>query len=249
MPKDYKRHLKLNSDWDWVDAVEKSDYKAKPREIDNTWILPYWKERDDILMKEADEETKQAIAIRYGMLGVKSAPKMKVYTEAEDQAKRASRHAEDNIVSKWGKNFKVDHPGVPFTIDKVAQQRSNLGGVIHKASQYQKGNPDICIQAARAGYHACFIEQKKSEDIFYKGTRILKPGSNNQHIWQSLYHADLRAQGYWVMFSISLEATKKMADRYMAGNPYPMQAFDYYCKPEDYAMFEFHPHFKPIEKV
>lgn len=168
-----------------------------------------------------------------------------VFTEAEDKAKRASRHAEDNIVSTWGKWFKATYPNIPYTIDKVAQSRSKLGGVIHKGAQYRKGNPDIFIQSPQAGFAGCYIEQKKNEEIFYKGTRILKPGNDNQHIWQSLYHADLRKQGYWVMFSISLESTKKITERYMAGNPYPIQIFEYYCKPEDYGMFEFHPDFKP----
>jgi len=248
MPKDYKRHLTPVLG-DWEDVIEKQKGKAKPRDIPTDWIYPYWKERDDILMKTADEETKQAIAIRYGMLGVKSAKTMKIEHETEAALKRQSRHAEDNIVAKWGKDFKNSHPNVPFTIDKVAQSRSMLGGVIHKSSQYRKGNPDIFIQSPQAGFAGCFIEQKKSDDIFYKGTRILKPGSDNQHIWQSLYHADLRSQGYWVMFSISYESTKKMTDRYMAGNPYTMQVFDYYCKPEDYSQFNFHPSFKPVKKV
>lgn len=245
---DYRRHLKSNMKGDFEETKIDDSKKSKPRSIENEIFLNMVKDRDMAWIAEGkfvEHLTQRHDPMSY----MKSAKPMVIEHETEAKLKRKDRHAEDNMVSKFGKDFKVDYPGIPFTIDKVAQQRSQLGGVIHKSSQYQKGNPDICIQAARAGYHACFIEQKKNDSIFYKGTRILKPGSDNQHIWQSLYHADLRAQGYWVMFSISLEATKKMADRYMAGNPYPMQIFDYYCKPEDYAMFEFHPHFKPIEKV
>lgn len=64
MPKDHKRHLKLNENYDWIDAVEKSDYKAKPREIDNEWIKPYWLARDRILYKENKSRTE--ILKRYG---------------------------------------------------------------------------------------------------------------------------------------------------------------------------------------
>src|SRR6202000_2383652 len=126
--------------------------------------------------------------------------------DAEDKAKRASKFKEDNIVNAWAKWFKATYPNIPYTIDKVAQRRSKLGGVIHKAHAYQSGNPDIFVQSAKAGFHGLYIEQKTSDDIFYKGTKILKPGSDCHLIWQSLYHADLRKQGYWVMFSISLEA-------------------------------------------
>lgn len=228
--------------------IEKSKSKTVPREIENSIFLSMVKERDMAWIEEGkfvEHLTQRHDPMSY----MKSAKPMKIEHETEATLKRRDRHAEDNIVAKWGKDFKATHPNVPFTIDKVAQSRSMLGGVIHKSSQYRKGNPDIFIQSPQAGYSGCFIEQKKSEDIFYKGTRILKPGSDNQHIWQSLYHADLRAQGYWVMFSISYESTKKMTDRYMAGNPYAMQVFEYYCKPEDYPIFEFHPSFKPVKKV
>jgi hypothetical protein len=171
-----------------------------------------------------------------------------IITEAEDKARRASRFEEENIVNAWAKWFKATYPGVPFTVDKVAQRRSKLGGVIHKASAYQSGNPDIFIQCAKGGFHGAYIEQKKDDSIFYKGTRVLRPGSDNHNILQSLYHADLREQGYWCMFSISLEATKKITERYMSGNPYPQQVFGYYCKPEDYPIFADRKHFKPVGK-
>lgn len=181
------------------------------------------------------------------MLGFKSAKKHQVLTEAEDKAKRESRFAEDNIVNAWAKWFKKEYIGIPFMIDKIAQKRNRFSAAVLSSANYMKGNPDINIQASRGVFKGCYIEQKKDDDIFYTGTRILKPGADNRHIWQSLYHADLREQGYWVMFSISLESSKKISTRYMAGNPYEMQVFPYYCKPEDYAMFEFHKHFKPVK--
>jgi hypothetical protein len=42
---------------------EKSTYKAKP--IDNSWCEGYWLERDRIIYRTADEETKKEIFIRY----------------------------------------------------------------------------------------------------------------------------------------------------------------------------------------
>lgn len=182
------------------------------------------------------------------VMGVKSAPKRSVVTEAEDKAKKASKFKEENIVNAWAKWFKLTYHNIPYTIDKVAQTRSKLGGMIHKAASYQRGNPDIFIQSSKAGFSGLYIEQKTSDDIFYSGTKILKPGSDNRMVWQSLYHADLREQGYWVMFSISLEASQKIASRYMEGNPYKMVVFDYYCKPEDYPMFDSNKNFKPVDK-
>lgn len=234
--------VRFDSDMNVIDVPQPKSY-SKPREITmSSYMQSYLTERNNTF---TDPETKAAIA-ELRVMGVRDAPKVKVVTEAQDKANRASRHEEDNIVSAWGKWFKVEYPNVPYTIDKVAQSRSQLGGVIHKASQYQKGNPDIFIQSPKAGFAGCFIEQKRNDDIFYKDTRILKPGSDNQLIWQSIYHTDLRDQGYWVMFSISLESTKKITERYMAGNPYPMQVFEYYCKPEDYGIFEGNKNFKPI---
>jgi hypothetical protein len=176
------------------------------------------------------------------------APQPKIITAEEDRQRRASRFEEDNIVNAWAKWFKQKYPNLPFTVDKVAQHRSKFGGMVHKSAAYMRGNPDIFIQSPIAGFSGCYIEQKKSDDIFYAGTKILRPGADNQHVWQSLYHADLREQGYWCMFSISLEATKKITQRYMAGNPYPQQVFEYYCKPEDYHIFADRKHFKPVGK-
>lgn len=180
-------------------------------------------------------------------LGIKSAPARQVLTPEQDKAKRAKRFTEDNIVNAWAKWFKLQYAGIPYTIDKVAQQRSKMRGMLDKAASYQRGNPDIFIQCPKAGFHGLYIEQKASEDIFYQNTKILKPGSDNRHIWQSMYHAELREQGYWVMFSISLDASMKITDRYMKGNPYTMQVFDYRCAPKDYCIFEGMKHFKPVK--
>lgn len=231
----------------------KSKYKA-PIYVEKPIITAYRLAVDEALLNDTkvSMETKQQIIDRreFGLIGVKSGKAAKIITEQQNKANNASRFKEDNDVAAWGKWFKETYPGVPFTIDKVAQRRSKLSGAIHKASAYQSGNPDIFIQSPRAGFSGAYIEAKRDDSIFYKGTRILKPGNDNHNIWQSLYHATLREQGYWVMFSISLEATKKITERYMAGNPFTQQVFEYYCKPEDYVIFEHHKHFKPVkEKV
>lgn len=207
-------------------------------------------DRERLILSEnyTDETAAYILALEMQLNGVRSAPKRgEITTTQEIKDKQASRFKEDNDVAAWGKWFKEQYPGIPYTIDKVAQHRSSFGGAIHKSSAYQSGNPDICIQTPRAGFSGAYIEQKRDDSIFYKGTKILKPGSENHNIWQSLYQADLREQGYWIMFSISLEATKKITERYMAGNPYKQVVFEYYCKPEDYPIFEGHKHFKPIK--
>ncbi len=53
MPKDHKRHLKLNSDWEWVDVIEKSDYKSKPRDIPYEIFKSMVVDRDRLFYKEA----------------------------------------------------------------------------------------------------------------------------------------------------------------------------------------------------
>lgn len=180
------------------------------------------------------------------IMGVKSKPNAKILTEAEDKAKRESRFAEDTCVNKIAKDFKKDYPGIPFNIDKVAQRRSKIGGNIHKSAAFQSGHPDIHIPVAKGGFNALYIEQKLSLSIFYQDSRILKPGPDHHAIWQSLYHAALREQGNYVMFSVSEDATWKIIRRYMSGNPYPQQVFEYYCKPEDCAMFAGFKHFNPV---
>lgn len=229
----------------------KSKYKA-PIYVEKPIITAYRQEVDEALLNDpkVSMETKQQIIDRreFGLIGVKSGKAAKILTTDEDKANRNSRFEEDNIVNRVMKDFKKEYPGIPFVIDRVSQSRSKFGGAVHKSSAYQKGNPDINIQCAKAGFNGCYVEQKKSDDIFYTGTKILKPWSENRHIWQSLYHADLREQGYWVMFSISEEATRKIISRYMSGNPYTQQIFEYYCKPEDYCIFQHHKHFKPVKR-
>lgn len=180
-------------------------------------------------------------------MGVKSSKAAVIMTEAEDKAKRANRFKEDNIVGQWAKWFKPSYPGVPYVIDRKAQSKSKIRATIERAQDFENGNPDIHVQKSCGGFIGLYIEQKRDDDIFYNGTRILKPGSNNRHIWQALYHAALREQGYWVMFSISLEASQKMTKRYMEGNPYPMQVFDYKCKAVDVPIFADNKFFKPVE--
>lgn len=178
-------------------------------------------------------------------MGVKSGKAGIILTEAEDKAKRDSRFSEDKIVGQWAKWFKQTYPGVPYVIDRKAQSKSKLRATIERAQDFENGNPDIHIQKASGGFIGAYIEQKKDGSLFYKNTRILKP--EHRHIWQALYHAALREQGYWVMFSISLEATQKMTKRYMEGNPYPMQVFEYKCKAVDVPIFADNKFFKPIE--
>lgn len=227
------------------------------KEYDSTQLDNYLIAREEFINDDLSQPYINTLKAKYNsaspadqmkMMGIKGKATPKVLTEAEDKAKRASFFEEDNIVNSWAKWFKKEFPQIPYTIDKVAQKRSGFRGAIDKAAAYQRGNPDIFIQTPRSSFAGCYIEQKKNDDIFYAGTRILKPGNDNQHIWQSLYHADLREQGYWVMFSISLESSKKISTRYMAGNPYSMQVFEYYCKPEDYLMFEGMKHFKPVKE-
>lgn len=255
------KRLKQLMSGEVVSAEIASTYKATPKPYEGFRIYKHIAERElsindntaNEYFKEhynmtRDEFAALSPADQLKAIGVKSAPKAKIYTEAEDKAKRDSRFAEDTAVNKVFKWFKVDYPGIPFNIDKVAQKRSKIAGMIHKGAAFQSGHPDIHIPVARGGFNALYIEQKVSDDIFYQNTRILKPGSENRHIWQSLYHTSLREQGNWVMFSISEDATKKIIARYMSGNPYPQQVFPYYCKPEDYAMFGGNEHFKPVKE-
>jgi hypothetical protein len=181
-------------------------------------------------------------------LGVKSAPKQVVLTPEQDKARIKSKFAEDDIVGAWASWFKMQYAGVPYVIDRKAQKKSFYRASIEKKQDFKRGNPDIHVQTGRAGFIGLYVEQKKSEEeLFYKGTRILKPSTENRHIHQALYHAVLRDQGYWVMFSPSLDATIKITQRYMDGNPYKMQEYDYYCKPEDYPIFADNKHFKPVK--
>lgn len=53
MPTDYKRHLKLNENYDWVDAKEKVKSKAKPRDISYDIFLNAVRDRDRLFYKEA----------------------------------------------------------------------------------------------------------------------------------------------------------------------------------------------------
>jgi hypothetical protein len=211
----------------------------------------YLQERNEIMGIKHEYNPKSFLdkspADQLKALGFKSATKQQVLTADQDKAKRNKRFAEDNIVNAWAKWFKLQFPNVPYTIDKVAQHRSKIRGALDKAASYQRGNPDIFIQSPRGGFSGAYIEQKKDEEeLFYKGTRFLKPGSDLRHIYQAMYHAALREQGYWVMFSVSLDASIKMTKRYMAGNPYPMQVFEYRYDGTKMRQLNGEKYFKPI---
>lgn len=56
MPTDHKRHLKLDENYDWVDAKEKVKSRAKPKSYEPTeYYKQYMLERDRLLYKEAKE--------------------------------------------------------------------------------------------------------------------------------------------------------------------------------------------------
>jgi len=60
-PKKVSRNLQGD-----ITDIKVTTKRTPQKPIDNDWIKPYWLERDRVLYKTCDEETKLAILKRYG---------------------------------------------------------------------------------------------------------------------------------------------------------------------------------------
>lgn len=153
--------------------------------------------------------------IHFGMIGMKSAPKRKVVTEAEDKANRDKRNAENDLQSKICKWLRATYPGILFISDFAAGLYLSpfLAGIRHNQACGAKWL-DLAIFVPSPDYHGLVIELKTGTDkVFLQdGITLLK----NDHVIEQ-YHTikKLRSLNYAACFGCGETEIKKIVIDYM----------------------------------
>lgn len=112
------------------------------------------------------------------------------------------------------KYLKAQYPDVMFLSDFAAGIKLSHG--MANRQSMQKSNhafPDIHILEPRKGYHGLFIEVKKDDSIFYKGTREIKPVQHVLDQFECMYQ--LNQKGYRAEFGCGFDECKKLIDDYL----------------------------------
>ena len=119
-----------------------------------------------------------------------------------------------NVHNQVCKYLKAQYPNVMFISDFAAGIKMSIGMASRQSLQKSAhAFPDIHILEPRNGYHGLFIEVKKDDGIFYKGTRELKPV---QHVLDQFECMRLLIQkGYYADFGCGFDECKKILDDYL----------------------------------
>lgn len=138
---------------------------------------------------------------------MKSARKMKI---ERPELKKKTELSIHNQVCKY---LKAQYPNVMFLSDFAAGIKMSIG--MASRQSLQKSNhafPDIHILEPRNGYYGLFIEVKKDDSIFYKGTREIKPIKHIEDQFECMYQ--LNRKGYRAEFGCGFDECKKLIDDY-----------------------------------
>lgn len=138
----------------------------------------------------------------------KSAKPMKI---ERPELKKITELEVHNQVCKY---LKAQYPNVMFLSDFAAGIKMSIG--MASRQSLQKSNhafPDIMIFEPRGGYHGLFLEVKKDNGIFYKGTDNIK---KNNHVEEQQECLNLLVKkGYRATFGCGFEDCKLIIDQYM----------------------------------
>lgn len=136
-----------------------------------------------------------------------SAKKMKI----EQPKLKVTELSVHNQVCKY---LKAQYPNVMFLSDFAAGMKMSIG--MASRQSLQKSNhafPDIMVFEPRGGYHGLFIEVKRDDSIFYKGTREIKPVQHILDQFECMYQ--LNRKGYRADFGCGFHECKKLIDNYL----------------------------------
>lgn len=138
-----------------------------------------------------------------------SARKMKI---ERPELKKETELSVHNQVCKY---LKAQYPKVMFLSDFGAGIKMSIG--MANRQSMQKSNhafPDIMIFEPRGGWNGLFIEVKKDDSIYYKGTTDLKPV---QHVLDQFHCIRLLTQkNYYADFGCGFIECKRIIDEYMS---------------------------------
>jgi hypothetical protein len=112
------------------------------------------------------------------------------------------------------KYLKAQYPNVMFISDFAAGMKMSIG--MASRQNMLKSNhsfPDIHVLEPRNGKHGLFIEVKKDDSIFYKGTREIKPVQHVLEQFECMYQ--LNKKGYEADFGCGFDECKNIIDNYL----------------------------------
>lgn len=138
----------------------------------------------------------------------RSAKPMKIEKVGIKKVTELSVH---NQVCKY---LKAQYPNVMFLSDFAAGIKMSIG--MASRQSLQKSNhafPDIMVFEPRGIYCGLFIEVKKSDDIFYKGTRTLKLNQHTADQFECMQQ--LIKRGYYCEFGCGFDECKSIIDNYL----------------------------------
>jgi len=137
---------------------------------------------------------------------MRSAKKMKI----EQPKIKVTELSVHNQVCKY---LKAQYPNVMFLSDFAAGIKMSIG--MASRQSMQKSNhafPDIMVFEPNGKYKGLFIEVKKDDSIFYKGTREIKPVQHILDQFECMYQ--LNRKGYLADFGCGFDECKKLIDNY-----------------------------------
>jgi hypothetical protein len=124
--------------------------------------------------------------------------------DEEKDAARATEHQEQSMLMQWCElaSKRVPVLGLLFAIPNGGLRDVRVAAKL-KREGVKAGVPDLCLPVGRGGYHALYIEMKRS--------------GNKPTPAQSQWHEWLRTEGNAVRVCFSMEHARQAIEEYLRG--------------------------------
>jgi hypothetical protein len=208
--------------------------KKPPAPIDNTFIYTYIAKRelftsDDIYFPQFYEMTReqyQALspADQLKAIGVKSGRTAKIYTEAEDKANKASKHAEITLQAQFCTWVKANYPNIKFLRHEREKKRGHFSQNQMQVLNSAGSMPDWETTETTDKYAGLLIEFKRPGEkwLMADGETIKTEYAHQYHC-----HVGLWKQRRVVYFCNDIEIAKLIMIQYLAGRNMRQRIYKY----------------------
>jgi hypothetical protein len=155
--------------------------------------------------------------IDFGLLGVKSAPKHKIITEAPKR-----KHEESTLQQQFCQQVRKIAPTIDFVRHEREKSRSLFMGSLMGVFNSLDGIADWECLDAFGNYHGMYIEFKKpgTKWLMADGITVKK-----EYTHQYLFHQRMWNKGRPAYFCNDLLAGLLLLRKYTECDPYPMQEY------------------------
>lgn len=197
------------------DLFSKPNYKpVKKVWVESQVVTAIRQATNEALLADPKVSMETKDQIRYGLLGMKSAPNAKILTVDEDKAKRASRHAEISLQAKYCTWLKKEYPEIKFLRHEREKARGKFGQNQMKVLNSAGSMPDHEFLEPVGNYKGLYIEFKRPGESWLLADDItVKPRYADQYE----NHCMLWSKGYVVYFCNDLEIAKQIWQQYYSG--------------------------------